>query len=256
MSNIVLYNKNNIELKPVAFIKQTFNLMRLDQVKGQDVNVAITKCLFENAMHLNIKDLTPGIVSDITEMILMRFKELSLDEIYYAFKLYRYGLICDDLQSYGQMNTVFCQKLLSGYKEWKSKEIKKNNISKRITRTELTEEEKEIQMALGVARAYDDYLKSGVVGFEWHVYDFLNDKGLIDVCRDDKLKALDMAKKILIGRANERKQRGKLTNLKAELERINTKMDNDVIQKAKSITLEYQFRKWKANGKKAEEILK
>ena len=254
MSNLQLYNPNNVGLGSVSFIQKTFDLVRLDKVERRVSIDALSTCMLENILHLGIKDVAPALITDINEMILMRFRELSLDEVYYAFKLYRYGLICDELKSYGQFNTIFVQKLLSGYKDWKITEIRKNNIKNEKEQATLTDEEKELQVLLGVKRAYSEYLGGRDFGVGYYLYDYLNEKGYVSLTRQEKLKALDSARLKMVGRVNDRREQGERIDLKTEIQRINNKLDGDVIALAKTESLKQIFEKWKQQGKKAENI--
>ena len=252
--SLAIYTPTKQHLPATDFVRDTFNQLRIDKGNVSSVKVEVIKCLSENATHLGIKEINPDLISDCFEMILMRYKELSVDELHYAFKLHRFGEL-EKVEHYQLLNADFVQKVLSNYKAWKSAKIKKENISQRITRKELTEEEKEIQIVLGIIRSFDEYLKGIFTGVGFHYYDYLTDKGLIDVSREDKLKALDQAKLSLVGQARDKRERGELHDLKTELQRINTKLDLDVIQRAKSQTLLIQFERWKQQNKQPQNLL-
>ena len=228
----------------------------MDRADKTEVLTALSRCMAENILHLNIKDINPALITDINEMILMRFKELSLDEVYYAFKLYRYGVIGEDLQSYGQFNSMFVQKLLTAYKNYKVQEIRKNNIKNEKEEQTLSEEEKELRVLLGLKRAYDEYCKGEDFGVGYYLYDYLNKKGFVNISNEDKYKALDLARLKLVSRTNAKRERGLKFDLKKELQRINSKLDDDVIQVAKTESLKLIFEQWKSKGLTTDEIPK
>ena len=122
--SLAIYTPTKQHLPATDFVRDTFNQLRIDKGNVSSVKVEVIKCLSENATHLGIKEINPDLISDCFEMILMRYKELSVDELHYAFKLHRFGEL-DKVEHYQLLNADFVQKVLSNYKHGSLQRLKR-----------------------------------------------------------------------------------------------------------------------------------
>lgn len=130
---------------------------------------------------LGIKEkISPINKQDIKEMILVKFKSLSLEEIDFAFKMDRWS--GDPVQHFQLFNSEYVAKVLTKYKHWLRETRSQNNLPLQIEKkkTELTEEEKQITIISGIIDCFEEYKahKKIPIGRVW-VYDYLYEKKLL-----------------------------------------------------------------------------
>ena len=102
MSNLAIYNPKTQELSEVSFVKDTLNQLRIAEVKDsvQIIN-EISRWIGETALMMKVNGAVPQHhKKDIKEMVLMRFKNFSFDELYYAFKMERFGVLGEKTTHY------------------------------------------------------------------------------------------------------------------------------------------------------------
>ena len=104
---------------------------------------------------------------DIKEMILMKWKILSLEEIEYAFKLDRYSP--NPVAHYQLFNANYVHKVLHNYYEWLSRMNQKNSSAPKKELPPDTEKERQAQ--IDIARDVFNELqeKDFYIG-AWHLY--------------------------------------------------------------------------------------
>lgn len=129
---------------------------------------------------LGIKDPINAInKADIKEMILMRFKGLSLEEIDYAFKLERYGVYESKTEHFQLFNAEYVGAVLNKFQKWMQKTRLNHNIpiSKKASTNELSEEEKEIIAINGIVNCFENFKATGDIEYgRTYIYDFLYPK--------------------------------------------------------------------------------
>lgn len=115
---------------------------------------------------------------DIREMIAVKFKTLSLEEIDYAFKLDRWS--GEPVQHFQLFNSEYVAKVLTKYKKWllTTRETHQLPISKPTEKKEMTQEEKEILTYTGIINCFEDFKETGKIepGKNW-VYDWFYERG-------------------------------------------------------------------------------
>jgi len=183
MSNLVIYNKENQGLSNLKFVKDINNQTRIDEITNLQEFKDQLAIIFTNvSLMIGIKDPISDLnKTDIKEMILMRFKELSLDELCYAFKLERYGDLGDKTGHYQLFNADYVSTVLYKYKKWKV-DIIRNNLTNRPMKQESTisEEDKENIMLEAVDRVEREIKHNKkITGTYTHVYDYLYKEGLL-----------------------------------------------------------------------------
>lgn len=132
--------------------------------------------IFVRAVNLlGIKEkISPINKQDIREMILLRFKSFSLEEIDYAFKLDRWS--GEPVQHFQLFNSEYVAKVLTKYKNWLRVTRSNNNLplKPKKEKPELTDEEKQITVINGIVDCFEEFKASKEipVGRVW-VYDYL-----------------------------------------------------------------------------------
>lgn len=130
-----------------------------------------------------IKEGIPQINKDeIKEMILLRFKGLSLEEIDFAFKLERFGVYKDRTEHYQMFDASYVSEILNKYSKWRLETRQVNNIDfhKKMESKELSEQDKAVLVINGIIEAFEVYKNTGRIesGKSW-IYDYYHEKRLL-----------------------------------------------------------------------------
>lgn len=132
---------------------------------------------------LGIKDQISQInKDDIKEMLFMRFKNLSLEEIDYAFKLDRFGAFGETTEHFQLFNSVYVAKVLEKYKKWLTRTRFDNNIPLHQSSKgqELSQEDKDRIVRDGIVRCFNDFSVTHKLedGKSW-IYEHLFELGVL-----------------------------------------------------------------------------
>jgi len=193
---------------------------------------------------------------DIVEMIISRFKGLSLEEIDYAFRIDRYGDHGEPTPHYQLFNAEYVSTVLGKYKNWLRKTRVSNNlpISKPTEEKALTEDEKAMLIVSGIIECFEEYSTTGCISVgKIYVYDILYKRGLFPAhtkrFREHiKRKAIRKRYKSRENSNTDRK------SLKSLLLQIQSKQNNQTVL-CKEIILGTYFRKLIAQGKTISDVL-
>lgn len=248
------------KLTEVGFAKETVGLQK---IKEMDLTVPQNKeylqqglsMIFTKASNLiGLKEPISGInKTDIVEMILTRYRSLSLEEIDYAFKIDRYS--GDPVSHFQLFNAEYVGKVLTKYREWLRETRFSMNLpmKKPEEKKELSEEEKELLVLNGVLECFENYLSSSeILPGKSYVYDYLYQRGFLPLHTQafkDKIKR--RAVKIILRRErteNDPRQ------IRAQLRDIQTGKDKLRVE-CKRLVLMECFSRLKAQGKHLSELI-
>ena len=128
MSDLIIYNENKNNLNNIDFVKDSKNQIQIKSVEnkiylGEQLSVLITQIYNLSGIKGELNQIQ---AQDVLKMILTQFKELSLNEIYKAFELERYGSYTKQTDHFQLFNAQYVSSILKKYKNWK-REIKKTN---------------------------------------------------------------------------------------------------------------------------------
>ena len=159
MSTVAIYNEDNLSLGAVAFIKSTYGQMPIRNISDSyEVTKNITHFITATSNRLGIKEALNNLdKADITEMLLTKYKSLSFDEIYYAFKMERYGDLGERIQHFQLFNAEYVSQVLDKYVAWKRKIKMEHNISEAKKQPTATEKEKQYWINRGVTECIEYY---------------------------------------------------------------------------------------------------
>lgn len=105
---------------PVAFLKKKQSRI-VDIEKGDEffmtLGIMFTKIANLGGIKGEISEINK---QDISKMILRRNKALSLEEIYFAFELERYGVYEEKTSHFQLFNADYVSTILNKYKKWKT----------------------------------------------------------------------------------------------------------------------------------------
>ena len=114
---------------------------------------------------------------DIKEMVLMRFKNFSFNELYYAFKMERFGILGEKTTHYQSFDAEYVGKVLDKYVEWKREVKRIRNISNTEKRVETTTEERSVIREEFLQNIYADLKERGYCEDAWLLFDELEKSG-------------------------------------------------------------------------------
>jgi len=265
MSNIQIYNEKNQSLGEVSFLKSVSTHVKIRNADGYELSKNLSHWIAEVSLALGIKDsISDFNKKDLVEMILSRFKNLSVDELYYAFKLERYGQLDPEIKDepwvtphYQLFNAEYVAKVLKKYVSWKRKMKTQHSIEEAEKQPTATEQEKKYWINKGVRDCLDFFIKNGYIeDGKTYIYDILYDDGHLPTNADFKKKMYSDAKEVLRFEYESKKpanlkEKKEFKNILSEIE---AKQNSKVVLKAKEIILNNFFRKLIKNEKEVEKF--
>lgn len=224
------------EKNELSFAKEVINFQKIKEMESQDVSVGLSMIFTKASNLLGIKDPISDInKQDIKEMILSHFNNISLEEIDYAFKLERYGVLGDKTAHFQLLNSEYVSNVLNKYKKWLKETRLANNLSiskKEINHLEIMEETNKIHLY----KFFKGYFLTGFINdcYVVFAYDWLEKNGFIKLTKEQKLKLMQDSEVMII---IEKKEKG---NLKDKLEgfKPDSIPNDEKVFNAKKIALE------------------
>jgi hypothetical protein len=188
--SLTIYNPKRNDLTEVAFLKDAKSQIRIMDVqdKVQLKNAFIATLTITHNLSGIKEPLTNELKADIKEMVLMRFRYLSLDEICYAFKLERYGAHEKRTEHYQLFNAAYVADVLNKYKSWKQKKTLLHNLLRdESSKTVISTEQNEEAIISGAKLAWKEVSETGeMTTNRTYLYHPLYQKGLLPT--DDLIK--------------------------------------------------------------------
>lgn len=220
----------------IAFIKDSFELPKLREIKSADTNALLGLILQQASVLAGIKDGIQEIVkNDLKDLIYSRFGGLSLEEIAYAFKLERQLVYSTKSDHFQFFSTEYVAEILSKYVEWKAQKRRSHNVNPKTDKKEikLTDEDKVLLFFTGIIGDFNHFKNNNELDFGAirHYLPLFN-LGLLPKHDDDfkeqiKIRVLDSLKKDLT-KENDRKERSFLKQI------IESQMTDEVKFKTKA----------------------
>lgn len=226
------------ELQEVAFARQVLTFSPIRELDPIEVRGGIGAIISQHAALIGFKgEIDPLNKSDISGMILSRFSSLSLEELYKAFQMERYGEFDTRTEHYQLINAPYVSEILKKYKQWLQRTRQTNNLPMSLpapsTEEQLTEEEKEARFIANVQQFYNDFKQTGQLPLLccW-IYDGLKERGMVAPFTEEEKELL--TKRYRERKLKERDNRSLIKSFKKALE------GDDVSLKAE-VALEYIF---------------
>jgi hypothetical protein len=259
MSNIQIYNERSVNLSPMSFVNDIQNQLKIRDLDTDSVDfeneiaVFFTKTVNLLGIKEAILDVNKG---DILEMLITHYKGLSVNELYYAFKLERYGKLSPKTQHYQLINAEYVSSVLDKYVNWKVSQ-RKNNITTVKIQASMSEDQKtKIENDI-VVRFIETYLSERIVEDEYfYVYDILDNRGLMNKDREYKQKVKEDAIYLLNQKYSGKKATSmdELKSIKSKLKLFKEGQGGEIKAKCKILALEEFFRNLCRDEKKLKEF--
>jgi len=160
--------KKQVEGVPSVFVKNTYKFVKIRDRKNEiNFKTLIGVMFVEISILAGIKEITDENKRDIVKMILTACDDLTIEEIYKAFELERYGEYGQKTEHFQLFNADYIAKIIAKYREWKLQVKTQHNISlaelKEKNEQKISEEEQKLIMDNAIKRLYHEFLDSGEV---------------------------------------------------------------------------------------------
>lgn len=227
------------ELQGATFARQVLTFSPIRELDPIEARGGIGSIIAQHAALIGIKgEIDPINKSDISEMILSRFSSLSLEELYKAFQMERYGDFGVRTEHYQLINAPYVCEILKKYKDWLRNTRQVNNLPMSLptpNEEALSEEEKDARFIANVQKYYNDFKQTGKMPlFCGWLYDGLKERGMIADFTEEEKELL--TKRYKQRKAKERDNKSLISRLKQSFEG-----GDDDISLKKEIALEYIF---------------
>ncbi|PSG90889.1 hypothetical protein [Aurantibacter aestuarii] len=245
------------EHKELVFAKKTIEFVKLRDLPEQTFKNGLALLFVRIVNLLGIKNPLEKVnIDDIKTLINMRFLNLSLEEIDYAFKLERFGVLTPKTQHYQNFNASYVSEVLTKYKEWLKQTRVNNNlqIAPVEKQKELTQDEKDLIMYQAVLDCFENYKSNGtIIGISSHIYQHLCDINVVSFSDQQKKQKYKVAKDFLYKEAGLNKSYFKKVK---DLKFLQKNENTLVIDQAKKMLLEDFFNKLIAKNTHIKQFLK
>ncbi len=232
VSDSIAIIEQKCSLSPVQFLKSNLDNKKIrERTTEPDIKITIGTMLIKIGTLAGIKNEIDSLVGqDIMRMILSTYADLTLEEIYKAFELERYGSFEDKTEHFQLFNADYIAKILKKYKNWKLNMKTHHDITSDAKRlSEITESQKEQILINGVNRFYQEYQETKIIADpSEYIFDFLVEKG--NIKNNNKPKLLEYYQlKLQEAKQELEKEQSKKTAIdKIERQRIKVDLDQIV----------------------------
>lgn len=235
----------------VSFLKSNFSNIRIrDRKTEPNVNILLAICWGKICGLAGIKtEVDSFVIEDITKMIFYAYSDLTIEEIYKAFELERYGIYENKTEHFQLFNSDYISTILKKYRVWKNNtKIHHNITEEKKSTSEISEEAKENILINGVNRVFKEYQETKTInGPTEYLFDFLVEKGKIKTKGNETLVLYYQTKleeaKLQLKKETETaeiKSPAQKKQLRVDLERIILGQSGKILIRAKkNILLEY-----------------
>lgn len=208
--------EKNCELSNRNFFDFNYLVPKIKDRQNEDgftnlIGIVLIKVCALAGIKEKIDDFTK---QDILKLVLTKFHTLTVEEIYKAFELERFGSYETKTEHYQLFNSVYVSDILKKYCEWKTNQkIELNYQNPKIKeKTVISEEEKRNIVKNGVERVFSEYKENKKLEDSLeYVFDFLVNEKLIksDLKKEPNLtnyfvSKIEIAKNQLISEEKEK----------------------------------------------------
>ena len=249
--------ENKCDNSPSVFVKENYSNSKIRKSKNEpNFKMTLAVMLTKICALAGIKNEVDSFnVSDINKFILTACSDLSLEEIYKAFELERFGSYKEKTAHFNLFNAEYCASIIKKYRLWKLDIMKQHNISKPVNPNlpKITPDKQREIMDNALVRVFEEFkqLKS-LPQPSNYIFDELVERGIIKLGVTEKLIAYyeattEKAKRELQEELESQKKTttDKLLNrsIKEQLEKIEKGNSESVYARVKKIVLTEYFQK-------------
>ena len=257
-------------IAPVSFLKKNYDFKKIrDRRTEPNITTFLSVTWLKICMLCGIKqNQSSEVWQDITNLVFSYYSDLTVEEIFKAFELERFGEYPERTEHYQFFNSEYVSAVLKKYKVWKQTTKIQHNITKSESVAELpdiTTSQKEEILINGIIRVFNEYKQSKILPEpNTHIFDELLSRGLILGANNPKLEKyyadkMEEAKLELKKELEADKSTAGFIQRKTiarEIEQILQGRSNRIIVKTKKIVLKDYFDKLINEGIEIENKLK
>ena len=246
----------------VTFLRNNYGFKKIrDRLAEPNFKLAIALAFAEISAFAGIKgEIAEPIKRDIHKMILMVYSGLSLEEIYKAFELERYGVYEKKTDHFQQFNAEYVSTILQKYKNWKLDTLKAHYINppeKPKVESQLSDQEKREIMDKALIRSFDEYLANSEISIPCgHIFDELYERKMFQPTPDYQKKysiaKFQLEKELKSEKSPVRQERNKI---KEAIESLGQDNNEKVLARAKQLVLKDYFEYLKLNNTHIKEFI-
>ena len=259
MSNLQIYNERSIQLSPISFVNDIQNQLKIRDLDTDSLDFKNKIAVFftKTVNLLGIKEAILDVnKTDIFEMLIMKYKGISLEELSYAFKMERYGQLLPKTQHYQLINAEYVSSVLDKYIDWRVSKIKTNTSTVKIM-PKISDQDKifkENDIVLRFIENFDPIIE--VKDEYFYVYDILDSRGFMNKDIEYKNKVKEDAIYLLNQEYSGKKASSmdELKSIKSKLKLLKAGQGGEIKAKCKILALEEFFRNLNRDEKKLAEF--
>lgn len=254
------------DMAPVAFLKANYGFEKIRNRKAEpEIRFLIGAAMVKAAVLAGIRSkIDQANKFDITNSILSEYNDLTLEEIYKAFELERYGVYEERTEHYALFNAQYVTDVLKKYRTWKQNTKMQHNISPPVSIPEITDGQKKEILIKGIIRVFDEYETTGIMPEpNNYIFDELYERKIIPDGNTPKIQAYYQRK--YSEAASEIKKelsyngsaitKSEKHTIKEELQKIIDNNSDKVAARVKKIILSEYFTKLIKNDQHIAELL-
>ena len=242
-------------LAPVSFLKKNYEFKKIrDRRTEPNITTFLGVTWLKICMLCGIKqNQSSEVWQDITNLIFSYYSDLTVEEIFKAFELERFGEYPERTEHYQFFNSEYVSAVLKKYKVWKNNTKIQHNITKSenvALLPSISDSQKEEILIKGIVRVFSEYKTTKILPEpNTHIFDELLSRGLILGANTPKLEKyyadkMEEAKLELKKELEAEKSTANFIQRKTiarEIEQILQGGSNRIIVKTKKIVLKEYF---------------
>lgn len=198
-------------------------------VVPEDLSQALGVIFSNISLLMGIKEPISEInKNDIKKLILSHYRNISLEQIVYAFELERYGQLPPKTKHFQLLNAEYVATVLLKFKDWLAKTRFDNNIplpkQKPVEQKTISEQQKHQILINGAIRCYNEFLENGLVAEgNTHIYEFLFDDLKVHKFQEKEINAAERVAKRQLEEQSKTIDRTKAKSIITEIQNPNSK---------------------------------
>lgn len=191
--------RNSAASNNITFLKKNYDFQTIKERKTETNILTVLSVLWTRISILGgfKNEMAFEITQDITNLIFGVYSDLTIEEIYKAFELERFGLYNEKTKHFQLFNSEYVSEILKKYKKWKHDMKMQHNISHPknalLELPESTEADKK-NIRLGFIKMIWDEIQEKKEPISWSLYADLESKMNLSKERRNNLYSLELSR--------------------------------------------------------------
>jgi len=190
--------KNAAVSNNITFLKKTYDFQTIKERKTETNILTVLSVLWTRISILGgfKNEMAFEITQDITNLIFGVYSDLTIEEIYKAFELERFGLYEEKTKHFQLFNSEYVSEILKKYKKWKHEMKMQHNITnqKNIPQLPASTEAEKKNIRFGFIKMVWDEIQEKKEPISWSLYNDLRSEINASKQKEDDLYNLELAR--------------------------------------------------------------